>query len=66
MEGITSPFKSYDLNDGSRVVTNRNDGLVSHTMPERITSSPLDVDGVDLEITTDEIVEFIAESRRFS
>lgn len=28
--------------------------------------SPLDIEGIDLDITTDEIVAFIAKGRRFS
>lgn len=32
--------------------------------PEVKTSSPLDVEGIDLDITSDEIVQFIHEGRR--
>lgn len=31
--------------------------------PERVTTSPLDVEGIDPNISTDEILQFIAESR---
>ena len=67
MEESRSSFESSDLKqEGGRVRVKRRDGQVFIIKPERITSSPLDVEGVDLEITTDEIMEFIAESRRFS
>jgi hypothetical protein len=44
----------------------RRDGLVFVIRPEQPTDSPLDVEGIDLGITTDEIVRSIAESRRYS
>ena len=44
----------------------RRDGQVFIIKPEQKTASPLDVEGIDLNITTDEIVQFIAEGRRFS
>lgn len=34
--------------------------------PEQLTGSPLDVEGIDLDVTTDEIVQSIAEGRRYS
>lgn len=43
----------------------RRDGQVFVIRPERVTTSPLDVEGIDLNISTDEILQFIAESRRF-
>ncbi len=43
----------------------RRDGQVFVIKPERVTTSPLDVEGIDLNISTDEILQFIAESRRF-
>jgi len=44
----------------------RRDGRVFVIRPERNTASPLDIEGVDLDVTTDEIVQFIAEGRRYS
>jgi hypothetical protein len=44
----------------------RRDGQVFIIKPERKTASPLDIQGIDLGITTDEIVAFIAEGRRYS
>jgi hypothetical protein len=43
----------------------RRDGQVFVIKPERLTTSALDVEGIDLNISTDEILQFIAESRRF-
>ncbi len=43
----------------------RRDGSVFVVRPEPVSGSPLDVEGVDLGLTTDEILEFIAESRRY-
>jgi hypothetical protein len=42
----------------------RRDGQVFVIRPEVKTDSPLDVEGVDLGITSSEIVEFIQEGRR--
>ena len=42
----------------------RKDGRTFVIRPEPRTGSPLDVEGVDLDITEDEIVEFIREGRR--
>ncbi|MBI5300591.1 MAG: type II toxin-antitoxin system Phd/YefM family antitoxin [Chloroflexi bacterium] len=39
-------------------------GQVFVIRPERKTKSPLDVKGVDLKMTGDEIVQFIHEGRR--
>ncbi len=44
----------------------RRDGQVFVIRPESTETSPLDVEGEDLDITADEIVAFIAEGRRFS
>ena len=49
--------------DGS-VHIRRRDGRTFIIRPERPSKSPLDVEGVDLDVSTDEIVEFIRESRR--
>ena len=43
----------------------RRDGSVFVVRPEPVSGSPLDVEGVDLGLTTGEILEFIAESRRY-
>lgn len=42
----------------------RKDGQTFVIKPEQQAGSPLDVKGVDLGITTTEIVQFIRESRR--
>lgn len=42
----------------------RRDGQVFVLKPERAGGSPLDVEGVDLDITTNEIVAFVREGRR--
>jgi len=42
----------------------RKDGQTFVIKPEQKVGSPLDVEGIDLGITTDEIVQFIHESRR--
>jgi len=42
----------------------RKDGQIFVIRPEARTGSPLDVEGIDLGITADEIVEFIREGRR--
>ena len=44
----------------------RKDGRVFVIRPEPKMGSPLDVEGIDLGVTTAEIVEFIRESRRTS
>jgi hypothetical protein len=42
----------------------RRDGQSFVLTPERSTGSALDVEGVDLDVTTDEIVAFVREGRR--
>lgn len=42
------------------------DGQVLVIRPEPATASPLDVEGIDLGITTQEIIECIHEGRRIS
>ncbi|HEV2146878.1 MAG TPA: type II toxin-antitoxin system Phd/YefM family antitoxin [Longimicrobiaceae bacterium] len=42
----------------------RRDGESFVLKPEASTGSPLDVDGIDLDVTTDEIVAFVREGRR--
>jgi len=42
----------------------RRDGQVFVIRPEPGIASPLDVEGVDLGVTTAEVVQFIRESRR--
>jgi len=41
----------------------RRDGSTFVIRPQEITGSPLDVDGVDTDLTADEIVGFIREGR---
>lgn len=47
-----------------QVKIKRKDGQVFVIQPEKKTDSPLAVEGVDLGISTQEIVEFIRESRK--
>lgn len=42
----------------------RKDGQTFVIKPEQTSNSPLDVEGVDLDVTTTEIVQFIRESRK--
>jgi hypothetical protein len=51
------------LRDGL-VKVRRKDGQVFIIRPETKIVSPLAVEGVDLGVTTDEIIEFVRESRR--
>ena len=53
------------IQDGE-VRIKRKDGQVFVIRPERKADSPLDVKGLDLDLTADEIVEFIHESRRLA
>lgn len=49
---------------GRRVIIRRKDGRLFELRSAPVNGSPLDVDTVDLDITTDEIVDFIQKSRR--
>ena len=42
----------------------RRDGLMFVITPEAGGGSPLDIEGVDLDLTREEIVEFVKEGRR--
>lgn len=42
----------------------RRDGQSFILRPEPETGSPLDVEGVDIDVTSDEIVAFVREGRR--
>ena len=44
----------------------RRDGQVFVVRPVEQKASPLDVGGIDLGVSTEEIVAFVAESRRYS
>lgn len=46
-----------------KVLIRRKDGRVYALVPERMTSSPLDVPSVKADISTDEIVEIIRQGR---
>jgi hypothetical protein len=41
----------------------RRDGQSFVIRPEKKETSPLDVEGIDLDVTTDEVLEFIQEGR---
>ena len=43
----------------------RKDGQVFIILPEKTQGSPLDVEGIDLGLSREEIVEFIQEGRRY-
>lgn len=49
---------------GRRVLIRRKDGHLFELRPAPAVDSPLDVGTVELNVTTDEIVDFIQESRR--
>ena len=53
------------LQDGE-VRVRRKDGQIFVIVPEMTQGSPLDVEGVDLDLTSEEIVEFIHEGRKFT
>ncbi|MDQ3389148.1 MAG: type II toxin-antitoxin system Phd/YefM family antitoxin [Gemmatimonadota bacterium] len=42
----------------------RRDGRTFVLKPETTSGSPFDIEGVDLDVTTDEIVAFVREGRR--
>ncbi len=42
----------------------RRDGIVFVVRPERTSDSPLDIEGLDLDLTVEEIIRSIAEGRR--
>jgi len=44
----------------------RRDGQIFVIKPETRTGSPLDVPGINTNLSAEEIVEFIQESRRYS
>jgi len=46
------------------VLIKRRDGQVFVLKPQACTESPLDIEGVDLNVTSSEIVAFIREGRR--
>ncbi|MFZ1767670.1 MAG: type II toxin-antitoxin system Phd/YefM family antitoxin [Caldilinea sp.] len=52
--------------DEGEVRVKRRDGQIFVIKPEQTTASPLDVKGIDLDISADEILQFIAESRRYT
>lgn len=40
------------------------DGVIFTLKPDNKNASPLDIEGIDLEIKTDEIIEIVRESRK--
>jgi PAS domain-containing protein len=52
------------IRDGE-VRIRRKDGQIFVILPELTSGSPLDVEGVDIDLTRDEIVEFIHEGRKY-
>lgn len=58
-----STVLEYARSEGA-VRIQRNDGQSFLIRPETPARSPLDVPGVDLGLTADEIVEFVREGRR--
>ncbi len=53
------------VRDGE-VRVRRKDGQIFIILPEETSGSPLDIEGVDLDLTKEEIIEFIHEGRKFS
>jgi prevent-host-death family protein len=51
------------VNDGE-VRVRRKDGQIFVIVPKESAGSSLDVEGIDLDLTRDEIVEFIHEGRK--
>jgi hypothetical protein len=51
------------MTDGEARIRSK-DGHVFVIRPESKAASPLDVDGIDLGVTTEEIVQFIQQGRR--
>ena len=49
-----------------QVRVRRKDGQIFIIVPEETEGSPLDIAGVDLDLTKEEIVEFVREGRKFS
>ena len=47
-----------------RVLIRRRDGTTFVITPEHISGSPLDVKGINADISADEIVSFVHEGRR--
>ncbi len=43
----------------------RKDGQIFVIIPEHVGGSPLDIEGIDLDLTRDEIVEFVHEGRKY-
>jgi prevent-host-death family protein len=52
------------VRDGE-VRVRRKDGKVFVIVPDEVSGSPLDVEGVDLDLTREEIIEFIHEGRKY-
>ena len=52
------------VRDGE-VRVRRKDGQIFVIIPEATNGSPLDIEGVDIELTREEIVEFVHEGRKF-
>jgi len=53
------------LREGS-VRVKRKDGQTFIIVPETREGSPLDVEGIDLDLTKEEIIQFIHEGRKYS
>lgn len=53
------------VRDGE-VRVRRKDGQIFIIVPEKPSGSPLDVEGIDLDLSKEEIIEFIHEGRKYS
>jgi hypothetical protein len=51
------------LQDGE-VLIKRKDGQIFVLKPQPTTASPLDVEGIDLDLTVQEILAYVSEGRR--
>lgn len=56
--------KSKDVSQEGQVFIERKDGAVFVLTPQIQVRSPLDVEGISLDITTEEIVACVQESRQ--
>lgn len=51
------------VHDGE-VRVRRKDGQIFVIVPDAVSGSPLDVEGIDLDLTKEEIIDFIHEGRK--
>lgn len=54
-----------EATEEGEVLVQRRDGRMFAIRPVAPSASPLDVDGINIDMTADEIMAFIAEGRRY-